>query len=58
MKMCPISGDEALQSTKKHPACTNGVRINDSNFLTSQISMIPKNHKVTFVTSQMSPNER
>jgi hypothetical protein len=30
--MCPFSGDEALNSTRKHAACINGVRTNDRDF--------------------------
>jgi hypothetical protein len=38
----PCSGDEALQSTRKHAACANGMRANDRDFLTYEISMIPR----------------
>jgi hypothetical protein len=32
LKMSQFLGDEALQSTTKHTACTNGVRTKDHDF--------------------------
>jgi hypothetical protein len=42
MKMGPFLVDEALQSTRKHAACTNGVRTNDRDFWTHGFWMIPR----------------
>jgi hypothetical protein len=54
LKLCPFSGDKALPSTRKHAACTNGVKTRDSNFWTSEISMIQKG--TLFVYSQNDLN--
>jgi hypothetical protein len=40
--MSNFFGDEALQSTRKHTACTNGVRTKDHDFWTEEFSMIPR----------------
>jgi hypothetical protein len=52
----PIFGDEALQSTRTHTACTNGVRTKDHDFWTSEFSMIPREKWLLFVYSQNDPN--
>jgi hypothetical protein len=33
----PVLGDEALNSTRKHAACTKGVRTKDRDFWTYKI---------------------
>jgi hypothetical protein len=45
LKMCQFSGDKALQSTRKHTACTNGVRTKD---WTTEFSMIPRKKGLFF----------
>jgi hypothetical protein len=35
----PIFGDQVLQMTRKHAACTKGVRKEDRDFWTNKISM-------------------
>jgi hypothetical protein len=40
--MCPFSGDGALQLTRKHAACTSGVRTKDRDIWTSQSSITNK----------------
>jgi hypothetical protein len=56
LKMCPFSGDEALQSNRKHAACTNGVRTKGRDFLTSEFSMILRKKGVFLGDSQNHPN--
>jgi hypothetical protein len=55
LKMCPFLGDQALNSTRKHSACTNGVRTKDSGFWTGGNSTIPKNKSFFVVDSSVIP---
>jgi hypothetical protein len=56
LKMCQFLGDEALQSTRAHTACTNGVKTKDHDFWTDEFSMIPMKKGLFFVYSQNDPN--
>jgi hypothetical protein len=50
-------GDEALQSTRTHTACTNGVRTKDHDFWTDEFSMIPRKKGLFFAYGQNDPNK-
>jgi hypothetical protein len=54
--MCPFSGDEALQSTRKNAACKNGVSKKDRDFCTSNHFDDSKEDGLSFVYSQNDPN--
>jgi hypothetical protein len=49
----PILGDEALQSTRKYKACTNGVRTKDHDFWTSAFTMIPRKKGFFFIAKMI-----
>jgi hypothetical protein len=51
-EIVPFWGNEALNSTRKHAACTNGVRTKDSDFWTV---MIPRNEAFFGLTVKMIP---
>jgi hypothetical protein len=42
LKMCLFLGDEALQSSKKHAACTNAVGTKNGDFWIDEISVNPR----------------
>jgi hypothetical protein len=52
--MHPFPWDEALQSTRKHAACTKAMRTEDLDFWTDEIKMIPR--IMAFLNSQNGPN--
>jgi hypothetical protein len=54
--MCQFFGDEALQSTRKHTACANGVRTKDHDFWTSKNYDDSEEKGVFLFISQNDPN--
>jgi hypothetical protein len=53
--MCQFLGDEALQSTRKHTACTNGVKTNDHDLWTTEFSMMPREKGFFLIIVKMIP---
>jgi hypothetical protein len=54
LKMHPFLRDEALTSTRKHAACTNGVRTKYHDFWAAKIRIIPRKSALFFIVNMIS----